>query len=224
MEKATAFVLSVSLTAALLFTGSDACAGVSSMSAVDACKPANVGAALSKMCAATLGTSTVAHEVTGYVTAALDAAAQSYNATTKAANDDMADPSSPRGLKEVCGVCLYHYDDVVLYAAGVLEHLSTCTLKEVSFDCATSVGIIDRCAALVETVAANSSLHAMVADLEWQFCVHFFLNLTSTAGLLPLENGRNRVIKPPASPPYAMVLVGRNKAALAFFLGKLLGI
>ncbi|KAG8086766.1 hypothetical protein GUJ93_ZPchr0010g7442 [Zizania palustris] len=163
MEKATAFVLSVSLTGALLFTGGDACAGVSSMSAVDACKPGNVGAALSKTCAATLGTSTAAHEVTAYVTAALDAAWRSYNATTKAANADMEDPSSPRGLREVIGVCLYHYDDVVLYAAGVLEYLRTCTsLREVSFDCATSAGIVDRCAGLVQTVAPNSTLHAMI--------------------------------------------------------------
>ncbi|KAF0901005.1 hypothetical protein E2562_037420 [Oryza meyeriana var. granulata] len=43
-------------------------------------------------------------------------------------------------------------------------------------------------------------------------------------GLLDLESCRDRVLKLPASPLYAMVLVDRNKAALAFVIGKLLGI
>ncbi|XP_006659105.1 uncharacterized protein LOC102708171 [Oryza brachyantha] len=43
-------------------------------------------------------------------------------------------------------------------------------------------------------------------------------------GLLDIESCRDRVLKLPASPLYAMVLVDRNKAALAFLLGKLLGI
>uniref|UniRef100_A0A0E0LR47 Pectinesterase inhibitor domain-containing protein n=1 Tax=Oryza punctata TaxID=4537 RepID=A0A0E0LR47_ORYPU len=43
-------------------------------------------------------------------------------------------------------------------------------------------------------------------------------------GLLAVESCRDRVLNLPASPLYAMVLVDRNKAALAFLLGKLLGI
>ncbi|KAF0901007.1 hypothetical protein E2562_037422 [Oryza meyeriana var. granulata] len=43
-------------------------------------------------------------------------------------------------------------------------------------------------------------------------------------GLLGVESCRDHVIKLPASPLYAMVLVDRNKAGLALFLGKLLGI
>uniref|UniRef100_J3MQA8 Pectinesterase inhibitor domain-containing protein n=2 Tax=Oryza brachyantha TaxID=4533 RepID=J3MQA8_ORYBR len=43
-------------------------------------------------------------------------------------------------------------------------------------------------------------------------------------GLLAVERCRDRVIRLPASPLYAMVLVDRNKAGLALFLGKLLGI
>ncbi|BAH94103.1 Os08g0142500, partial [Oryza sativa Japonica Group] len=43
-------------------------------------------------------------------------------------------------------------------------------------------------------------------------------------GLIDVENCRDRVLKLPASPLYAMVLVDRNKAGMALFLGKLLGI
>uniref|UniRef100_A0A0E0LR49 Uncharacterized protein n=1 Tax=Oryza punctata TaxID=4537 RepID=A0A0E0LR49_ORYPU len=43
-------------------------------------------------------------------------------------------------------------------------------------------------------------------------------------GLLAVESCRDRVIKLPASPFYAMVLVDRNKVGLALFVGKLLAI
>ncbi|KAG8086764.1 hypothetical protein GUJ93_ZPchr0010g9323 [Zizania palustris] len=130
MEKAAAFVLlSLSLTATLLSTGSDACNGVPFVSTAYVCQPAIIGAAMSQLCAGTLGVSTTPYEVTAYVAAAALAAVESYKATRRVANDEMDDPSAPEGLAGACESCLHKYDaalgvlDVVLF-----DHLQSCKL------------------------------------------------------------------------------------------------
>ncbi|EAZ16922.1 hypothetical protein OsJ_32404 [Oryza sativa Japonica Group] len=76
----------------------------------------------------------------------------------------------------------------------------------------------------VEAYAAAE--HAMGAVLNKLGACSFGGGLADDymSGLLAVESCRDRVIKLPASPLYAMVLVDRNKVGLALFLGKLLGI
>ncbi|KAL5230614.1 hypothetical protein ABZP36_029390 [Zizania latifolia] len=162
MEKAAAFVLSMSLTATLLFTGSDACNGVPFISTADVCQPAIIGAAMSELCAATLGVTTTPHEVTAYVAAAAVDAAQSYRATRRVANDEIDDPSAPEGLAGACEACLYKYDAALGVLDFVADHLQSCALGDISRDFTTAAATIDDCATLVLPIAANSSLYAMI--------------------------------------------------------------
>ncbi|XP_006659821.1 uncharacterized protein LOC102713388 [Oryza brachyantha] len=80
--------------------------------------------------------------------------------------------------------------------------------------------------AYVECVEAYTTAeHAMGNVLDkLGVCSRDGLAADYKDGLLDIESCRDRVLKLPASPLYAMVLVDRNKAALAFFLGELLGI
>ncbi|KAG8086765.1 hypothetical protein GUJ93_ZPchr0010g7650 [Zizania palustris] len=129
MAKAAAFVLlSLSLTATLLSTGSDACNGVPFVSTADVCQPAIIGAAMSQLCAGTLGVSTTPHEVTAYVAAAARAAAESYKATRRVANDELDDPSAPEGLAGACESCLDKYDAALGVLDFVVDHLQSCKL------------------------------------------------------------------------------------------------
>uniref|UniRef100_A0A0E0LR48 Pectinesterase inhibitor domain-containing protein n=1 Tax=Oryza punctata TaxID=4537 RepID=A0A0E0LR48_ORYPU len=71
----------------------------------------------------------------------------------------------------------------------------------------------------------STALHAMGSVLnKLDGCSFDGLADDYMNGLLDVENCRDRVLKLSASPLYAMVLVDRNKAGMALFLGKLLGI
>ncbi|KAF0901192.1 hypothetical protein E2562_038315 [Oryza meyeriana var. granulata] len=161
MAKETILVLLLSVTAALLLTGSDACDGAPSMAAMAACQKASTGP-LYQLCANTLGTSPEAEEVTNYVVAAANAATQIYVATKEAAGKVLADPSSSEDMKSACRTCCNKYDQAHMLVAGVIDQLHSCSLTDIRTDCATAVAAIDDCATAVLPVGGNTSLYAMV--------------------------------------------------------------
>ncbi|KAL5220772.1 hypothetical protein ABZP36_025485 [Zizania latifolia] len=84
----------------------------------------------------------------------------------------------------------------------------------------------DEKSAYVECVESYTAAEEAIGNVLDDLPVCSFDGLAADYknGLLDLENCRDRVIRLPASPLYAMVLVDRNKAVLAFFLGQLFGI
>ncbi|KAF0901196.1 hypothetical protein E2562_038319 [Oryza meyeriana var. granulata] len=166
MEKVAVFIL-LSLMVTLLFTGSDACDGAPSMSAVAACKQAATGPAMSKLCADTLGTSPEAQEVTSYVVAAANAATQSYAASKEAVGKVLQNPLAPDDIRLPCLICANKYDDASMLVASMADDVQHCSLTDIRADTLTAVAAVDDCATAVFPGGITSPLYTMaIADRD----------------------------------------------------------
>ncbi|KAF0901004.1 hypothetical protein E2562_037419 [Oryza meyeriana var. granulata] len=165
MEKAAVFAvlsLSVSTATLLLAGGIDACGDydVPSMSAVAACQ--KTGRAMRPLCEATLGTTTAPEEVTVFVLAAANAAAQSCDTTVHAIRQLMQDPSTPEDVRSAGQICDGKYDEAHAQLAAAVGHLNSCSLAELIRDVPAAVVAVDDCTSALLPVGGNSPLYNMV--------------------------------------------------------------
>ncbi|KAL5222577.1 hypothetical protein ABZP36_027290 [Zizania latifolia] len=168
---------------------------------------------------------------------------------TVAAGDDVGCPGAPSmsveaACRKACGTQLM-YDvcrdalrdvpdpsashDVTEYALAAARGAlaSEAATMDVSIQLLYNASISgDEKAAYMECVQSYTAATEAISNVQGNLPICSFDGLAADYknGLLHLENCRDRVIKLAASPLYAMVLVDRNKAVLAFFLGQLLGI
>uniref|UniRef100_A0A0E0LR46 Pectinesterase inhibitor domain-containing protein n=1 Tax=Oryza punctata TaxID=4537 RepID=A0A0E0LR46_ORYPU len=166
-------LLSLSATAALLLLAAaggvvDACGDydVPSMSAAAACQKASRGQAMSQLCADALGTATAPDEdVTVFVLAAVNAAANSNTATVGYVRYLAQDPAAPGAARAAGNVCVGKYGEAQQQMSAAVGHLNGCELAELIRDVPAAVAAVDDCAiALLPEFDVNSPLYSTVID------------------------------------------------------------
>uniref|UniRef100_A0A0E0LR44 Pectinesterase inhibitor domain-containing protein n=1 Tax=Oryza punctata TaxID=4537 RepID=A0A0E0LR44_ORYPU len=165
MEKPTILsVVTLSLTAAFLLTGGDACDGAPRMSAVDACKQASTADVMWQLCVRMLGTSPEPKEVTCYVFTAMNSNIEQYVISYEAADKVRQDASSSQQLSTACDTCMRNYDVAKMKMVYSRDRLRSCDLSaETRVDLLAAVVAVDDCATLLLRAGGDKTpLHRMV--------------------------------------------------------------
>lgn len=176
MERsATVFVaLTLLVAGSVVVVVVDACDGVPRMSAVEACKQASVGPAMSRTCAETLGTSADEQEATDFMVAAANAAMESYKAGKEAVGKVLSNPLAPDGERLPCLVCANKYDDASMLVASTADDAKRCKLSADSLpNLVTAVSAVDECATkMFEESGNTTSVYATaITNRDWTVLV-----------------------------------------------------